>query len=219
MIKQKQITAQYAPEAALRRMLVYLEYLKGQNAEFISSAQISARFNFTAIQVRKDIAYTGFNGRPKNGYKRTELIHNIEGFLGINDTMDAFLIGAGNLGKALASYGGFAKYSLNIVAVGDDNPQLHGRQINGKTIFPMHKAVDLIKRMRIKLAIIAVSPRSSQAVADTLAKAGIKAIWCFSSERINCPPGVIVQNEDLGASLSVLWQKLLVSEQAARKKK
>lgn len=214
--ESKKITAKPAPESAMRRLLLYLEFLKKVKEGYISSSQIAEHFNFTAIQVRKDIACTGFNGRPKHGYERLELIRQIEDFLGFNDTIDAFLIGAGNLGRSLASYGGFAKYSLNIIAIGDDNPRLHNTRINGKTVFSMDKAIDLIKRLKIKLAIIAVPASSSQAVADRLTAAGVKAIWSFSSIRINCPEDVIVQTEDLGASLSVLWQKLLVADQEKR---
>lgn len=206
--------AQGAPESSIRRLLVYLEYLKSLDCGFISSAQISQYFKFTAIQVRKDIACTGFNGRPKQGYNREELIKHVENFLGFNDKMDAFLIGAGNIGKALASYGGFAKYSLNIIAIGDIDTKLHGKKINDKMIFSLEKSIDLIKRLRIKLAIIAVPGNASQTVADMLSAAGVKAIWNFSSVRINCPGDIIVQNEDLGASLSVLSQKMLVAEQA-----
>lgn len=207
----------YIPESTIRRLLVYLEYMKGLSSEYVSSASIAGYFNFTAIQVRKDIAFTGFNGRPKHGYNRKALIQQIEELLGFYDKMDAFLIGAGNIGKALASYGGFAKYSLNIVAIADINPKLHNTQINGKIVFPLDKALDLIRRLKIKLAILAVPAPESQAVADLLTKAGIKAIWNFSSVRLNCDSDVIVQNEDLGASLSVLSQKLLLAQQNQRR--
>ncbi|MDR0734975.1 MAG: redox-sensing transcriptional repressor Rex [Elusimicrobiota bacterium] len=206
-----------APELAIRRLLIYLDYLKSLGADCVSSGQIADNFGFTAIQVRKDIACAGFSGRPKRGYNRAELIKHIENFLGFYDKMDAFLVGAGNIGRALASYGGFAKYSLNIIAACDINPQLHGTEINGKKIFSVDKAVDLIKRLKIKLAIIAVPSHQSQPAADLLIKAGIKAIWNFSSARLSCPPDIIVQNEDLGASLSVLSQKLLAAQTQARK--
>jgi redox-sensing transcriptional repressor len=213
------IKAQPTPESTIRRLLLYLECLKGIQDEFVSSSQIAECFNFTAIQVRKDISFTGFTGRPKHGYNRAELISQVEAFLGFNDKMDAFLIGAGNIGKALASYGGFAKYSLNIIALADNDAALHGRKINGKPVFSVAKAIDLIKRLKIKLAILAVPGVSSQETADKLVEAGIKAIWNFSSIRLNCPQDVIVQNEDLGASLSILSQKLLVAEQRERKTK
>ncbi|MDR1123093.1 MAG: redox-sensing transcriptional repressor Rex [Elusimicrobiota bacterium] len=206
-----------APELAIRRLLIYLDYLKSQDADCVSSGQIADNFGFTAIQVRKDIACAGFAGRPKHGYSRAELIKHIEDFLGFNDKMDAFLIGVGNIGRALASYGGFAKYSLNIIAACDIDPRLQGTEINGKKIFSVEKALDLIKRLKIKFAIITVPAGQSQPSADLLIKAGIKAIWNFSSVRLSCPPDIIVQNEDLGASLSVLSQKLLAAETQARK--
>jgi redox-sensing transcriptional repressor len=205
------------PESAIRRLLVYYEYLKNVEDEFVSSAQIAKHFNFTAIQVRKDIACTGFTGRPKHGYKRLDLIAHTEDFLALNDNTDAFLIGAGNIGRALASYDGFAKYSLNIIAIGDINESLHNAKINGKPVFSMDKSLNLISRLGTKLAILAVPGQASQPVADMLIKAGIKAIWNFSSVPLNCPKDVIVQNEDLGASLSVLSKKLMVAQQSKRK--
>ena len=206
-----------APELAIRRLLVYLDYLKGINADCVSSSQIADAFGFTAIQVRKDIAHTGFTGRPKHGYNRAELIKHIEGFLGFNDKMNALLVGAGNIGRALASYSGFARYSLKIVAICDSNPHLHNMEIGGKKICSPQAALDLIKKLKIKMAIIAVPAEASQNIADMLVGAGIKAIWNFSSARLSCPADVIVQNEDLGASLSVLSQKLLAAETARPK--
>jgi redox-sensing transcriptional repressor len=206
--------AKPAPETTVRRLLLYFDYLKNLERENISSPQIAEHFNFTAIQVRKDIFCTGFTGRPKHGYNRKELMAHIDNFLGISNQTDAFLIGAGNLGRALSSYGGFAKYALNIVAIGDINAKLHGKKINDKPVFSVQDSLDLIKKKGIRLAIIAVPAQASQEVADMLVKAGIRAIWNFSSVRLNCGAEVIVQNEDLGASLSVLSQKLLVAQQA-----
>jgi redox-sensing transcriptional repressor len=216
---QEALAVKPAPESTIRRLLEYLDYLKGLDGETVSSAQVAEHFKFTAIQVRKDIACTECNGRPKHGYNRAELIAKIEATLGFHDKMDAFLIGAGNIGRALASYGGFAKYSLNIVAMGDNNPKLHNTKINGKAVFSMEKTAELIKRMKIKMAIIAVPAPGNQQAADILTKAGVKAIWNFSSARLKCAEDIIVQNEDLGASLSVLSQKLLVAEQDKRKQK
>lgn len=207
-----------APELTLRRLLVYLNYLKNIGADCVSSSQIAETFGFTAIQVRKDIACTGFNGRPKYGYNRARLISHLEEFLGFNNRMEAVLVGAGNVGRALASYGGFEKYSLEIVAICDKNKDLHGREIKGKKIYPTEQIIDLIKKRSIRLAIIAVPSEESQNVADTLIAAGVQGIWSFSSTRLVCPAGVIVQNEDLGASLSVLSQKLLAACAAQREK-
>ncbi|MDR0646315.1 MAG: redox-sensing transcriptional repressor Rex [Elusimicrobiota bacterium] len=214
---QENIITKPAPEPTVRRLLVYLEYLKSIDMPLISSGQIAEHFNFTAIQVRKDISFSGYIGRPKHGYNREQLIEQIEKFLGFNDKIDVFLIGAGNIGRALAEYKGFEKYSLNIIALADNNPELYNTTVAGKKIFSLEKALELIKRLKIKMAIIAVPPPANQTVADLLIKAGIKAIWNFSSARLKCPDEIIVQNEDLGASLSVLAQKLLSAEQTKHK--
>ncbi len=119
-----------------------------------------------------------------------------------------FLVGAGNLGQALLGYKEFDKYGLNIVAAFDISPFKISKEFFGKRVFPITKLGDLAKRMNIKIGIITTNTASAQKVADMMVDAGIKGIWNFAPTYINVPDDVIVQNENLATSLSILLSKI-----------
>lgn len=208
------------PEPTLRRLPVYYQYLKKLHSEgktdFISATQIGNALNIIPIQVRKDLEITEVKGRPKLGYSITELIKRIEDFLGWNNVTDAFLVGAGNLGSALLGYNGFKEYGLNIIAGFDDDENKVGKEIGGKMIFHVEKLPEMVKRMGIKIGILTVPAAYAQDVANTMIKAGIRAIWNFTHVKLNVPPNVIVQHENLAASLVVLSKRLELLLQADR---
>lgn len=141
-------------KATLIRLPGYLRFLKTSNLggeDYISSTTIAEGLNLNPIQVRKDLSQVSVaDGRPKLGFKVSELISDMENFLGYNNTKEAVLVGAGLLGKTLLSYNGFSKYALEIVAAFDVNPELVGKTINGKQIFPMSELAHIVRRMNIK---------------------------------------------------------------------
>ena len=199
------------PEPTLRRLPVYHNYLKNLGAvkcPSISCTQIAQDLHLTPVQVRKDLACTGIVGKPKTGYDTDALRTAIEDFLGWNNPNEALLFGAGHLGLALLSYEGFASYGLDIVAGVDPDPAKQGSGPHDKKILPLEKAAGLIRRMHIKIAIIAVPEAAAQATADLCVTCGIKAIWNFAPAKITVPPDVTVQHENLASSLAVLSKKL-----------
>ncbi len=206
------------PEPTLRRLPIYYQYLKKVHQEgktdFISATQIGNDLNILPIQVRKDLEATDVTGKPKLGYGITDLMHTIEEFLGWNNTADAFLVGAGNLGAALLGYSGFREYGLNIIAAFDVDEAKIESKIGGKMVFPLSKLPDMIGRMSIKIGIIATPAAHAQEVADIMVKAGIRAIWNFSHTKLSVPPNIIVQHENLASSLVVLSKKLAMALQA-----
>jgi redox-sensing transcriptional repressor len=203
------------PEPTLRRLPVYHQYLKKVRAEgqtnFISCTQIGENLSILPIQVRKDLQIADAVGKPKLGYGVDELIDVIESFLGWNNTTDAYLVGAGNLGSALLGYRGFREHGLNIVAAFDVDKDKIGSEINGKKILPVAKLPDMIRRMSIRIGVLTVPDSVAQDLADVMVKAGIHAIWNFSPVRITVPPDIIVQHENLAASLVVLSKKLALA--------
>lgn len=206
------------PEPTLRRLPVYHNYLKkldGSGLRSISCTKIAEDLHLTPIQVRKDLAYTGIVGKPKTGYEVSTLCSAIEAFLGWNNTKEAMLFGAGHLGLALLSYAGFANYGLEIIAALDPDPAKQGPGPRNKEILPLQKGADLIRRMHIKLAILAVPEAAAQATADLCVACGIKAIWNFAPVKIAVPADVIVQHENLASSLAVLSKKLNSAAPAA----
>lgn len=206
------------PEPTLRRLPVYYQYLKKLHnegkADFISATQIGNDLNIIPIQVRKDLEITEVTGKPKLGYNITELIKRIEDFLGWNNVTDAFLVGAGNLGSALLGYNGFKEYGLNIVAGFDDDENKVGKEICGKMIFHVEKLPEMVRRMGIKIGILTVPAPYAQEVANNMIKAGIRAIWNFTHVKLTVPPNIIVQHENLAASLVVLSKRLELLLQA-----
>ena len=117
--------------------------------------------------------------------------------MGFKQKRDAFIIGAGNLGSALAKYDSFKDYSLNILAMFDNDPKKIGTIINGKEVFEISKLADLVKSLRVDIAILTVPKSSAQEIADYLVSVGIKYIWNFTPCILDVPKSVKVWNENL----------------------
>ena len=192
----------------LTKYLYYLENLQGNVPENISATTIAKELDLNDVQVRKDLAGISDGGKPKVGYATKELISDISHFLGHDNTSDAVLAGAGNLGKALLNYGNFKSYGLNIVAAFDTDLTLKGSEVNGRKILEFGKMSDLCKRLNIRIGIITVPAEFAQSVCDTMTESGIKAIWNFAPVNLKTPDDVVVKNEDMAASLAVLIKKL-----------
>jgi redox-sensing transcriptional repressor len=199
----------------LSRLPIYYYFLKSVKAssrDYISCSNIAQNLDMTPIQVRKDLESIGASGRPKIGYEVKVLVKLIAETLGYNNVNEAFLVGAGNLGKALLGYTIFEDYGLKIVAAFDNNPEMIGQKVAGKPVFHIDKLNNLVARMKVKIGIITVSADKTQEVADLLVKAGIEAIWNFAPIHINVPEGIIVQNVNMASSLAVLSNRLREKE-------
>ena len=197
--------------ATLKRLPTYLSYLKALPSEAsanISATALAAGLHMGEVQVRKDLALVSDGGRPKIGYNREHLIADIESFLGYGNSNDAVLIGAGKLGRALLGYGGFAEYGLNIVAAFDANDTLIGTTNGGKPIMHLSRLGEVCQRYKIKIGIITVPAEYAQGVCDLLIENGILAIWNFAPKHLNVPDGILVQNENMAASLALLCKHL-----------
>ena len=197
--------------ATLKRLPTYLSYLKALPSEAsanISATALAAGLHMGEVQVRKDLALVSDGGRPKIGYNRENLIADIENFLGYGNSNDAVLIGAGKLGRALLGYGGFAEYGLNIVAAFDANDTLIGTTNGGKPIMHLSRLGEVCQRYKIKIGIITVPAEYAQGVCDLLIENGILAIWNFAPKHLNVPDGILVQNENMAASLALLCKHL-----------
>ncbi|NLG25527.1 MAG: redox-sensing transcriptional repressor Rex [Clostridiales bacterium] len=205
------------PRPVLERMPRYLNYLRGKQKEGltrISSTVIAADLGLNPVQVRKDLAYVNDSGKPRTGFDLNGLVDDIEHFLGYLNAKDAILVGVGNLGQALLNYSGFAEHGLNILAAFDANDRLVGHRINGKTVYPMSTLVHLTRELNAHIGIITVPASQAQQVCDLLVQGGVAGIWNFAPAHLEVPPHVIVQNEDIAASLALLSNRLM--EQSAR---
>ena len=198
-------------KATLKRLPTYLSYLKSMPADApanISATALAAGLKMGEVQVRKDLALVSSGGRPKIGYNRERLIADIEDFLGYDNTTDAVLIGAGKLGRALLGYSGFAEYGLNIVAAFDSNDAIIGTTKSGKPIMHLSRLAETCRRFKVKIGIITVPAEYAQAVCDLLIENGIMAIWNFAPKHLSVPENILVQNENMAASLALLSKHL-----------
>lgn len=200
-----------APVPSVRRLPAYLRFLKQlqvRGRDVVSCTHIADELGLVQTQVRKDLAMTGIVGKPKVGYKIPALIEAIERFLGWNNTSDAFVVGAGNLGAALLGYEGFKEYGLNVLAAFDVDESKIGTPIHGKEVFPFEKLPDLVDRMHVQIGILAVPAKAAQDVANLMVLSGMRAIWNFAPVNLEVPESVIVENMNLSASLAVLSSRL-----------
>lgn len=197
---------------ALQRLPYYIRFLRGLReggATVVAAPAVAAELGLNEVQVRKDLAaMSNGHGKPKAGFIIAELIDNMEDALGYHNSADAVLVGAGSLGRALLGYEGFAECGLNIVAAFDENPALAGKTVCGKPVFPMGRLKDICGRMVLHIGIITVPAAAAQAVCDALVGAGVLAVWNFAPVHLSVPPDILVQNENMAASLALLSNHL-----------
>ena len=195
--------------ATLKRLPIYLRILKEKSKEeYISSTTIAENLRISSIQVRKDLAsISKVSGTSKKGFKISELIAQIEEFMGIEKSHIAVLVGAGKLGQALMGYTGFAAYGLNILAAFDAKT-FADRTEEGKPVYNIDHLVSYCKENNVLMGIIAVPADHAQDVCDQLVACGIKAIWNFAPTHLEVPSNILVQNENMATSLAVLSMHL-----------
>lgn len=192
---------------ALKRLPMYMSYLKRieNETEYISSSAVAKALDLNDVQVRKDLAAVCKSaGIPKRGFVIADLISGISDFLGYENSTDAILVGAGNLGMALMSYRGFERNGIKIVAAFDTRKEV----IDNVRIFDMSKLSEVCYRLQVKIGIITVPEAEAQKVCDELVKSGIMAIWNFSPTHLKAPDEILVQNENMASSLAVLSNHL-----------
>lgn len=206
-------------KSTVKRLPLYLSYLKSLPDDgpiHISATALAAALGMGEVQVRKDLALISDGGRPKIGYRREGLIRDIEDFLGYANTNDAVLVGAGKLGRALLGYSGFAEYGLNIVAAFDSDDALIGTSKSGKPIMHMSRLDEFCAKHKIRIGIITVPSEYAQGVCNRLIDNGILAIWNFAPTHLDVPDHILVQSENMAASLAILSKHL--SEQVEKEK-
>lgn len=210
------------PIPTVKRLPSYLRLLyqaEEKGLKHISATALATELGLKPIQVRKDISSTGVEGKPKIGFEISELTKRITEVLGWDSLTDAVIVGAGNLGSALAAYNGFLAYGLRIVAVFDKDEEKTGKDINGTPVMHTDQMPSYIKQHQVPVAIIAVPAAQAQSVTDVLVKAGVKGIWNFAPKEVKAPERVVVQRTDLARSFAVLSVKLRDKEKAKEKPK
>lgn len=195
-------------ELTTNRLSVYLRSLNALDdagVKTVSSQALAEQFNLNAAQIRKDLAYFGEFGVRGVGYYVKELRANLRQILGLDRRVRVAIMGAGNLGLALADYPGFRSEGFEIVALFDTQRDKIGRR--SKSGVPIHDVRQFrrtVRRERIRIAVIAVPAPAAQAVVNEVVAAGIKAILNFSPGTLKVPRDVKVKSVDLTVSLESL---------------
>ncbi|HAN21884.1 MAG: redox-sensing transcriptional repressor Rex [Clostridiales bacterium GWF2_36_10] len=202
------MSGQNISKSTLQRLPLYLNHLKSlpeNTSGNISATAIAEAIKLNDVQVRKDLASVSKSGKPKVGYNTKELIKELEVFLGYENNNNAIIVGAGKLGMALMGYIGFKEYGLNILMAFDTDKNVVNEQ---ELVMPIEKLPEICRRMRIKIGIITVPASFAQEVCNLLVESGVLAIWNFAPVHLNVPDGILVQNENMAASLAVLSNHL-----------
>jgi redox-sensing transcriptional repressor len=200
--------ADQVSELTAGRLSVYLRCLNTLDAagvKTISSKALAEQFHLNAAQIRKDLAYFGEFGVRGVGYYVKELKRHLRMILGLDRTVRVAILGAGNLGLALADYPGFRQEGFAIVSLFDTERAKIGRRSKGGVrILAIGEFRNAVKRDGIDIAVVAVPAQSAQTVVNTAVQAGIRAILNFSPGTLRVPPGVKLKNVDLTVSLESL---------------
>ncbi len=187
----------------------YLKSLKNEGTHTVSAPAIAKRMQLNEVQVRKDLAAVSHSGgKPRRGFEVEELIYCIEGYLGYDNVNEAVLVGVGQLGHALMHFKGFSDIGVSIVGAFDNDPAIVGSELYSTKIMHTDKLADFCRRLGIRIGIVTVPSDFAQHVSDLLVSGGVRAIWNFAPIRLSVSDDVIVQNENLAASLSLLTRQL-----------
>jgi len=193
--------------AVIRRLPKYHRYLRDlleKDVNRISSKELSKIIGFTASQIRQDLNNFGGFGQQGYGYNVEELYKEISTILGLEEEYNTIIIGAGNLGQAIANYAGFRSSGFRIKALFDINPRLIGLKIRELEIFDIEDIKEYVIANNIKIAVICIPKDKVQSIANELAEAGITGIWNFAPVDLDLPDDIIVENVHLTESLFTL---------------
>jgi redox-sensing transcriptional repressor len=195
-------------EFTTNRLSVYLrclDQLEASGVRSVSSKSLAEDFGLNAAQIRKDLAHFGELGVRGVGYYVKDLRRQLQHILGLDCGLTVAIMGAGNLGLALADYHGFKQEGFRVAALFDNLLEKVGtRSRNGIPIYDIRELKRVTKRENIAIAIIAVPIRSAQTVVDKVVLSGIKAILNFSPGSLRVPENVKMKNVDLTVSLESL---------------
>ncbi len=192
----------------LPRYYRYLGELNDEGVERISSKELSVLMKVTASQIRQDLNNFGGFGQQGYGYNVKNLYDEIGAILGLDRKHNLILIGAGNLGQALANYVNFEKRGFIIRGIFDRNEEIHGKVIRGIPVQPMDRIESFMKENDIDIAVLTIPKTGAVSVAEKLVSYGIKGIWNFAHIDLNVPDWIEVENVHLSESLMRLSYNL-----------
>jgi len=199
--------ASAVPEATVARLPLYLRVLTtlgDEGVSTVSSDTLAAAAGVTPAKVRKDLSYLGSYGTRGVGYDVGVLLDRISARLGLTEDRAVMLVGVGNLGHALARYGGFPARGFRIVALVDADPSRAGEVVGGVGIRSVDELERLIEDFQVTIGVICTPAGAAQQVCDRLVAAGVTSILNFAPVVLAVPAGVDVRKVDLAVELQIL---------------
>lgn len=187
------------PEIIVGRLPVYLqalEHMLAQGVQTTSSQELGGMIGISAAQIRKDLSQFGEFGKQGKGYAVSYLVRQLRSILNVDDVWEMALVGAGNLGTAIAHYQDFHKHGFHVAMIFDSDPNLVGTKIGEYPVYSTGEMAGRIQQAGIRIAMLTVPAQAAQSVTDELVGAGIKAILNYAPITLNVPPQVHVQNVD-----------------------
>jgi len=188
----------------LPRYFRFLGELKDEGIERISSQELSDIMKVTAYKIRQDFNNFGGFGQQGYGYKVEYLYEEIGKILGLDKTHNLIIIGAGNLGQALANYMNFERRGFLFKGIFDNNPDLYGKKIRNMEVRPIEEMDAFVKENGIDIAVLTIPKASAVSVAERLVRNGIRGIWNFAHVDLNVPREIQVENVHLSDSVMKL---------------
>jgi redox-sensing transcriptional repressor len=195
------------PEATVARLPIYLRSLHGlaeRGIATVSSEELAAATGVNSAKLRKDLSHLGSYGTRGVGYEVEYLVYQISRELGLTQDWSVAIVGVGNLGRALAGYGGFASRGFRMAALLDAEPTIVGQCIAGVTVEHITRLEAVIKDRGISIAVLAVPAEMAQDVCDRAVSAGVTSILNFAPVVLSVPDGVDVRKVDLSIELQIL---------------
>jgi redox-sensing transcriptional repressor len=193
--------------AVIKRLPKYYRHLAEllrNDVDRVSSKELSEKIGFTASQIRQDFNCFGGFGQQGYGYNVKELYNEISRILGLDKKYSTVIIGAGNIGQAIANYSRFDKFGFDLHGIFDVNPKLIGMRIKDVEINDLDQMESFLAENKIDIGIICVPQAQAQKVADLLIENGVKGIWNFAPLDIQVPENVSIENVHLSESLLTL---------------
>lgn len=188
----------------LPRYRRYLSDLQKKNVDRISSNELSSLIGYTASQIRQDLNNFGGFGQQGYGYNIQSLYNEISSILGLDKEYKMVIVGAGNLGQAIANYTHYYKSGFMVSAMFDVNPKLIGLRINDIEVLDSERLEDFMKENTVDIGIVCTNKASAQEVVDKLCTGGIRGIWNFAPTDLQLPEGIALENVHLSDSLHSL---------------
>ncbi|WP_285728157.1 redox-sensing transcriptional repressor Rex [Psychromicrobium xiongbiense] len=199
--------ARIIPAAAVARLAVYLRVLHdvlADGEERISSEELAEASGASSTNVRKDLSYLGSHGTRGVGYEVLPLSRRLETALGLTQEWRVAIVGAGNLGRALARYHGFQSRGFELVALLDSDQLVVGQEVGWLRVADSRNLEAVLRRARVNMAVLALPASAAQDVCDRVVSAGVRSILNFAPIHLQVPDEVHVRKVDMATELQIL---------------